>query len=1188
MSVINGRVLAAPRNRGVPGLIVSAFAMARGTEPTPERRRRLGAVPTGPDGSFAIEHPMGERESSGRDDSWDLLVTVEVTRHLVDGAERTLLASETREDASPHEAFRFVIADARLASAGIVLRSEPGPDERIAIRRTAREEQTRFDADTRRQFTDSLRRDQERRATHADGFHRFLRRLAGAPGEGRQTASSAYLAPGADVVEENLRVMKRTLQRDLPHARATGAAVLDDSFVEGLRARFGPELDRVPAEAIEKVAWPWKRGRPARLTSRLPLRRLCGGPPPDDCVRRLEGEPAAQPPPHGNGATNGSSGTAGDGATANGSVPDVAALVHAQTDHATSPETVVSITPRPGVNDVQGNVDSFLLRSGPADTPALFDFHHLRIAFESVWQEVFDDDATHKAQELYSELVELGLDPNEYLFGPNDEFWLALAKTSAENACSTSAPLLDHPVTTAFSITQDEWCALTPNEQGHLHAKACEIVDENFEQSILDKVENQISFFFDQDERELTAMVYQQALRRARKEGERLIANARARLEKPQSFDRLHSLLGDLEAALKKPYRFNVYAANRFATSVNFGVVTTYRQRWTPVGYQVGELVKTIPLAPKEVRRFTRKTVIRRSRAEKEVTNSIQSRKTESSDTWRAESEIVAKAMTKTNFQLGAQGGVNVGIGHVSGSTSLSHDTAAESQEVKKEFREAVFKAAEEYKLERTLQIDSSESIETTGEESGEISNPNDEIPVTYLFYQLQRRFRVSEEIRSAMPVVLVAQHVPNRIDEAWLVQHDWVLRRTLLDDSFAPALTYVSTKVVGDEVALGELYKNVEQVRALVNELKDELIAVHAQVGSRYKALETAIARHARAVEAEEEDDGIIPMPVGFLTDGANVSAEATRVREQAARDAYERAAKEEKELQARLDRETTALTAITESYTKQLSEHLNRKAQIARLLVHIRENIFYYMQAIWSYESPDQRFFRLHDVRVPRLVGTKTYKIEPDPDGVAMPPSWKVPHKLTVHSEIDAENLELDALGDVADLDNLLGYKGNFMIFPMREGNDLTDFQMTPYYDRFRQLMDPDPLGNWTLHDLAEYVCCLQKTLPEEQFERRLPALADVYRRMKERGADEEEIVVPSDSLYIEALPGTRPVLEDFKLLHRALDVKKVQAEVRAAELENVRMAARLFAGEREDPTIEKKIVVENGATTIVGSEP
>lgn len=70
---------------------------------------------------------------------------------------------------------------------------------------------------------------------------------------------------------------------------------------------------------------------------------------------------------------------------------------------------------------------------------------------------------------------------------------------------------------------------------------------------------------------------------------------------------------------------------------------------------------------------------------------------------------------------------------------------------------------------------------------------------------------------------------------------------------------------------------------------------------------------------------------------------------------------------------------------------------------------------------------------------------------------------------------------------------------------------------------------------------------------------------------------------SLYIEALPGKHPILEDFKLIHRAIDVKKVQAEVRHAELENVRLAARVMKGKFEDPEIEKKIVIEaNGGAT------
>jgi hypothetical protein len=243
--------------------------------------------------------------------------------------------------------------------------------------------------------------------------------------------------------------------------------------------------------------------------------------------------------------------------------------------------------------------------------------------------------------------------------------------------------------------------------------------------------------------------------------------------------------------------------------------------------------------------------------------------------------------------------------------------------------------------------------------------------------------------------------------------------------------------------------------------------------------------------------------------------------------------------------------------------------------------------MQAIWSHEPPDQRFFRLHDVRVPRLVGQQTYTVEPDPDAMPMPPDWTTPQKLTMHSTINAANLEFDMLGEIADLDHLLGFKGNFMIFPMREGNDLTDFMMNPYYDQVGQLVDPDLLGNWTLHDFVEYVCCLHRTLSKDAFMRRLPALTKMYAQLKQLAVNDDEIIVPSDSLYIEALPGVRPVLEDFKLLHRALDVKKVQAEVRRAELENVRMAARLLENELGDPTIEKKIVVENAGTTIVGSD-
>ena len=51
-----------------------------------------------------------------------------------------------------------------------------------------------------------------------------------------------------------------------------------------------------------------------------------------------------------------------------------------------------------------------------------------------------------------------------------------------------------------------------------------------------------------------------------------------------------------------------------------------------------------------------------------------------------------------------------------------------------------------------------------------------------------------------------------------------------------------------------------------------------------------------------------------------------------------------------------------------------------------------------------------------------------------------------------------------------------------------------------------------------------------------------------------------------------------------HRELDVFKVEEEVRRGALENLRLAARLLKAEREDPDIEKKIVVEGGLGTVI----
>lgn len=298
------------------------------------------------------------------------------------------------------------------------------------------------------------------------------------------------------------------------------------------------------------------------------------------------------------------------------------------------------------------------------------------------------------------------------------------------------------------------------------------------------------------------------------------------------------------------------------------------------------------------------------------------------------------------------------------------------------------------------------------------------------------------------------------------------------------------------------------------------------------------------------------------------------------------------------RLEHDVAALNSLTDAYTKAYSAHVNRLTQIARLRVHIKLNILYYMQAIWIHEPPDQRFFRLHNTKIPTLrTIRKTFKVNLNQFradslvGMAHRtlPRFSPSPVRTYETEIKCEinpQLEFVPLSEVADLDTLLGFKGNYAIFPLKQSNPLTDFMMEPYVDRaLNALIDPDDIGNWSLEDFASYVCCLKEKLTNEEFETIKPELKTQYKQLLSAARRSDDIItIPSGSLFIEALPATHSLIEEFKARHRAVDVKKVQAEVRKMELENIRYAARVLGDKLEDPDVEKKIVIQGERPQVV----
>lgn len=819
----------------------------------------------------------------------------------------------------------------------------------------------------------------------------------------------------------------------------------------------------------------------------------------------------------------------------------VDAEVGRQMATATSPESTLrfSVPQRSDSDDRKRALDTFELRDGPSDVTSYHDFSSLQIAFPHVWTELFDGQLKLLGTEIYTWWVRLKAfagadDPGEDKpVGTLDDLRRLLRDVRELSGLVDN----DSPKGFTGSTGSGGWLGLG--------------------WTLKDIVLNQ--------------------------------AKKKEEAEKPAIEDdvlgdksRLQQLLLKMDALMNERYAFHVFAEN----TINFGFLATYRQTWEPQSYQVGELVSTIPLAPKEIRRYTARKVAKKTRAVKELEDNLQTRRSESSDTSRVEREIVEKAQQKNNFNVTAHESFGGDGFQIDSTQSFGGEQAKESARAKKEFRENVMKSAQEYKQQHRMEVETTESSETEETTFHEIQNPNDELTVTYAFYELQRRYRISERIHKLTPVILVANTVPapHHIDDAWLTQHDWILRRVILDDSFRPALRYLTESFVGAETNIRLLQANAAAQKNIVESVRQQVQAQDRVLSAAEKAVNDAI----REVAAGQKAQGMVDVVKGFfdplgITKEANTGmVAAAEGAADYAKETRDRAERERARLVGQLEVAISALQTAIDKLSAAIREHYNKTAEIDRLRLHVKDNILYYMQSIWSHEPPDQRYFRMYNIDVPDLSVNTSGALVGFEQWSDVYAGLRGMGGLFATLPLPPVNIPMRKLVEVADLDNVLGYKGNYSIFALKENNYLTLHMMQDYLEVGDELVlrDPDESGDYTIDELQALATCLYRRNKTE-YEKQEPKIKQMLLdRLTSPRKDYEDVVVPTASLYIEALVGTHPLLEDFKLIHRALDVKKVQAEVRHAELENIRLAARALRGKDEDPDIERKIVVEGAA--------
>ena len=100
----------------------------------------------------------------------------------------------------------------------------------------------------------------------------------------------------------------------------------------------------------------------------------------------------------------------------------------------------------------------------------------------------------------------------------------------------------------------------------------------------------------------------------------------------------------------------------------------------------------------------------------------------------------------------------------------------------------------------------------------------------------------------------------PDEVDEDWLLTHDWILRRAILDDSYLPALDYLSDTFVGDEISTKLLHSNWKTQLGIVERVTQQIVAQSKSLSAARAALNRAIDEYAAS--QVQEDEGLFEKP--------------------------------------------------------------------------------------------------------------------------------------------------------------------------------------------------------------------------------------------------------------------------------------------------------------------------------------
>lgn len=689
--------------------------------------------------------------------------------------------------------------------------------------------------------------------------------------------------------------------------------------------------------------------------------------------------------------------------------------------------------------------------------------------------------------------------------------------------------------------------------------------------------------------------------------------------------DEILKLLEDWDpnTDLPRRYSFDPFLPH----TINYGLRLVFRQTWRPLGIQPGEIVRTVPLGPKQTVKVSTRVFRRQRFSQQSETSQATESSRETSESTKDSSEVVREASEKFRWDVQAEVSAGWGWGSASVKGGMGGESAESSKNTKARLNESMSKTASRMRNESKLVVstEGESSFEETS--SSEITNPNDEIAVTYVYSRLQRQYEIATRLAEVATVVFVAEEVPRpeEVDESWIQRHAWILSKVLLDESFAADLAAVRSHTPSKDAS--EL-KEDDRIASLMDTLRSGLpnySSLHGTLPDIFKSPQQAYEREIerkRARTQEEREYKLRQMNLRrHIIDNILHYCRAIW----SAEDREQRLLRYSR-IQAPVrwvfqptgppaaDGTVPGYYAATE--TRPLSEVINPAGPIG----YAGNYAVYYLRASQFVDEALQplRHMRQEYTRV--AVSARPVRVNGGAivtESCANRPAYPgVPYRLrhdrgAIHVTRDPEGaavalpalpfkpgvpLRFDGIKVTLDIPAPPDVPG---ARPIQDGDEWrvetvqTPFLEDPDYRVFcwhthrpSRATEGVQFSDDVLADMADY-------LPEvaRQFEDD-PA-ADSWASLDQASRDlvrarfhqymfakeyTRRFLLETNNLLLDLDAGATPALEDFKRLHRYIDVLRALEDKERNRLENQRRQALLVAGRYADPEIERVTVIGN----------